>query len=254
MGTLVDDLFLLAQLDQERPLHFEPVDLVDLVRRSVDASRRVVAGPTGGDRRRRPAWSSRGRGPAATGRRQPAVNAVNHTPAGTSHRDQGGRRGRVGGAHRPRRRPGHRSRRCRPDLRAVLPVRPVPGPVVRRRRPGTGHRGGHRRRPTGARSGRQPGPGATFEVRIPKHRDGRAGPPGDGVGDAVVTTPSADHGSPGLRRFRHRSHRSRRRRRRQDRGSLRCRTGGGIVVRAQRVLTTPVLRRSARAIGPAWPA
>ena len=33
MGTLVDDLFLLAQLDHERPLHFEPVDLVDVVRR-----------------------------------------------------------------------------------------------------------------------------------------------------------------------------------------------------------------------------
>ena len=29
MGTLVDDLFLLAQLDHERPLRFEPVDLVD---------------------------------------------------------------------------------------------------------------------------------------------------------------------------------------------------------------------------------
>ncbi len=35
MGTLVDDLFLLAQLDRQRPLRIEPVDLADLVRRSV---------------------------------------------------------------------------------------------------------------------------------------------------------------------------------------------------------------------------
>jgi two-component system OmpR family sensor kinase len=35
MGTLVDDLFLLAQLDHQRPLRIEPVDLADLVRRSV---------------------------------------------------------------------------------------------------------------------------------------------------------------------------------------------------------------------------
>lgn len=35
MGTLVDDLFLLAQLDHERPLHLERVDLAELVQRSV---------------------------------------------------------------------------------------------------------------------------------------------------------------------------------------------------------------------------
>ncbi len=34
MATLVDDLFLLAQLDHERPLRFEPVDLVALARRT----------------------------------------------------------------------------------------------------------------------------------------------------------------------------------------------------------------------------
>jgi len=48
MATLVDDLFLLAQLDHERPLRFEPVDLVDLARRataglSVSAPDRPVA-------------------------------------------------------------------------------------------------------------------------------------------------------------------------------------------------------------------
>ena len=35
MGTLVDDLFLLAQLDQERPLRHEPVDLAQVARESV---------------------------------------------------------------------------------------------------------------------------------------------------------------------------------------------------------------------------
>ncbi|MGO9029985.1 MAG: sensor histidine kinase [Acidimicrobiales bacterium] len=35
MGTLVDDLFLLAQLDRERPLTREPVDLAEVVRQSV---------------------------------------------------------------------------------------------------------------------------------------------------------------------------------------------------------------------------
>lgn len=36
MGTLVDDLLLLAQLDEERPLRREPVDLADVARRSAD--------------------------------------------------------------------------------------------------------------------------------------------------------------------------------------------------------------------------
>jgi two-component system, OmpR family, sensor kinase len=48
MGLLVDDLFLLAQLDRERPLHFAPMDLAELAHRSADAvavsapDRRVV--------------------------------------------------------------------------------------------------------------------------------------------------------------------------------------------------------------------
>jgi two-component system OmpR family sensor kinase len=37
MGLLVDDLFLLAQLDRERPLHFAPVDLAELAHRSAEA-------------------------------------------------------------------------------------------------------------------------------------------------------------------------------------------------------------------------
>lgn len=42
MGLLVDDLFLLAQLDRQRPLHFAPVDLAELAHRSADAVTVVV--------------------------------------------------------------------------------------------------------------------------------------------------------------------------------------------------------------------
>jgi two-component system OmpR family sensor kinase len=39
MGTLVDDLFLLAQLDHARPLVQEPLDLASVAQQSVDATR-----------------------------------------------------------------------------------------------------------------------------------------------------------------------------------------------------------------------
>jgi two-component system OmpR family sensor kinase len=44
MGTLVDDLFLLAQLDHERPLDQSPFDLVEVAERSVAGVR--VSAPT----------------------------------------------------------------------------------------------------------------------------------------------------------------------------------------------------------------
>ena len=46
MGVLVDDLLLLARLDQQRPLESAPVDLVDLV---ADADRRPCRGTRPGD-------------------------------------------------------------------------------------------------------------------------------------------------------------------------------------------------------------
>ena len=182
-----------------------------------------------------------------------AVNAVNHTPEGASIEIRVPDDGAwvVLRVHDDG--PGIDPVRRAPDLRAVLPFRPVSLPVVRRCRPGTGHRGGHRGGPP--RDGHRTA-GTRCHLRGPDPEAPRRASPssrrrrGRRRGSRHR---GHRHGSPGLRRYKHRSHRSRRRRRRQDRGSLRCRTGGGIVVRAQRGLTTPVLRRSARAIDPPGP-
>jgi two-component system OmpR family sensor kinase len=84
MGTLVDDLFVLAQLDHERLLLIEPVDLADLARRSaaglsVSAPDRTVTvhadGPVmieGDELRMRQVLDNL------------VVNAIGHTPSGSS--------------------------------------------------------------------------------------------------------------------------------------------------------------------------
>ena len=86
MSTLVDDLFLLAQLDRERPLRIESVDLAELVRRSVasvevsEPQRPVVVDAPGpmvvdadGQRMRQVVDNL-------------LVNALIHTPVGTAVR------------------------------------------------------------------------------------------------------------------------------------------------------------------------
>jgi two-component system, OmpR family, sensor kinase len=84
MGTLVDDLLWLAQLDQERPLRRDSVDLGELVRRS--AAGVAVSSPD------RPIGIEIGRSVTIVGDEQRLrqvvdnllVNAVLHTPEGTA--------------------------------------------------------------------------------------------------------------------------------------------------------------------------
>jgi two-component system, OmpR family, sensor kinase len=80
MGLLVDDLFLLAQLDRQRPLHFAPLDLAELAHRSADAV--TVAAPD-----RRVAVVVEGRVPIVGDEHRLrqvidnlVINAVRHSP------------------------------------------------------------------------------------------------------------------------------------------------------------------------------
>ena len=84
MGTLVDDLFLLAQLDRERPLALEPLDLADLVRHSVASV--GVAEP---DRpvtvlARTPVWVEGDRSRLRQVVDNLLVNVQRHTPSGAA--------------------------------------------------------------------------------------------------------------------------------------------------------------------------
>jgi two-component system OmpR family sensor kinase len=83
MGTLVDDLFLLAQLDHERPLHIESVDLAALAHRSVasisvaEPERAVTV------RAAEPVWVAGDRSRLRQVVDNLVVNARQHTPPGS---------------------------------------------------------------------------------------------------------------------------------------------------------------------------
>ena len=149
MGTLVDDLFLLAQLDHERPMAHDPLDLVEVLQQAV-ASIRVsapgravdlrVGGPVtvvGDVRRLRQVVDNL------------LVNAINHTPETASVAVEVRLDGAEAVVSVSDDGPGIDPAIAVPDLRALLPVRPVAGPVDRRCRVGSGHRRRHRRRPRG---------------------------------------------------------------------------------------------------------
>ena len=82
MGMLVEDLLLLARLDEERPLRSEPVDLVPIAADAIEGAAASRPGARLGDRRR--PGRHRRRGPAAPGRHQPGHATPSRTPpAGT---------------------------------------------------------------------------------------------------------------------------------------------------------------------------
>ena len=135
MGLLVEDLLLLARLDQQRPLTFAPVDLAGDRRRRrprreggpARPADRPAPGRVADRRPRRPG----GRRTAAPGRRQPGHQRADPHPgrdAGHRDRGRGARRpGRARAAGR-RRGPGHGPGGRRAGVRALLPRRRLPEP------------------------------------------------------------------------------------------------------------------------------
>lgn len=193
MGTLIDDLFLLAQLDRERPLHMGSVDLASLAERSVEGlgvrapTRSVTvdaAGPVvveGDEHRLRQVVDNL------------LVNAVSHTASGDAIELT------VSGA----------------GEWAVLTVHDEgpgidPAEVTRIFEPFYRSDPSRTRASGGAGLGLAivaaivtahqgtvtvlPGRGATFEVRIPRQRERSesAGPPGGGSGGNVPDRPLDD--------------------------------------------------------------
>ena len=81
MGELVDDLLLLARLDQGRPLEADPVDLAALARDAVADARAVEPDrPIAIDTPAEPGDGAGRRAPAAPGGRQPAGQRPQPTP------------------------------------------------------------------------------------------------------------------------------------------------------------------------------
>ena len=88
MGILVEDLLLLARLDQQRPIEHRPVDLLVLAADAVQDTTMIAPGRAGAaGRGAGPGLpDQRGRGPAAPGHRQPDVQRAG--PHAGRHRDR----------------------------------------------------------------------------------------------------------------------------------------------------------------------
>ena len=159
MKTLVEDLLLLARLDEGRPLDRRAVDLVAVCAEAARTAAAVgPAWPVSLDGKRSRRGDGR-RGAAAPGGGQPPGQRAGPHPRGHGgHRVGVGLRGGGGraahrGAGRGRPRPGAGGGR-RSDLRALLPHRP--GPVARGHRARPGHRGRGGGRPRRRGGGGEP--------------------------------------------------------------------------------------------------
>ena len=126
MGLLVDDLLLLARLDQGRPLERKPVELGEVARDAVEAARTARPGPR--DRARRARARSRWWATASGCGRSSTTC----------------------------------SRTCAPTRR---PARPATVRVARERRPGGGRGGGQRARASPTSSSRTPSSASTAAMR-----------------------------------------------------------------------------------------
>ena len=145
MARVVEDLLLLARLDEGHVLERGPVDLAPLVHDAVlDASAthpsRDVRAETDG-----PVIALGDEGALRQVVANLVTNALIHTPtnASVTVRATGSRRRGCSGGDRHRARYGSRKRG--PRLRPFLAGRPEP--IAARIRPGSAYRGGHRRRP-----------------------------------------------------------------------------------------------------------
>ena len=166
MGRLVEDLLLLARLDEGRPLDAS----AGRARRPGRRGRRDGHGPSAraGRCASTPTEPVEVVGDAA-GLRQVVDNLLAnvraHTPEGTAVTVRVARQGDEAVVEVADRGPGDDRRRGRPRVRAVLPGRPVPFPRPRRDRPRPVDRRRHRRRPRWVRDGGVGGRGGDDDHR-----------------------------------------------------------------------------------------
>ena len=220
MGVLVEDMLLLARLDQQRPLERRPVDLLTLAADAVHDAR-VIAPErsinlTVGPARRFLVLGDEVRLRQVIGNLM--SNALTHTPDGTpievrirSGPTGAGQRRRPSGrcpAVDPRGRrpgPGPDPGAGRAGLRAVLPRGPGPEPA-RRAAPASAWRSWPRWSPRTAAPSPwipPPGSGATFRIALPlapeAPPDGRLDEAPRRARPARIARPGADVGGPGRR-------------------------------------------------------
>ena len=139
MGLLVDDLLLLARLDQQRPVETAPVDVGEVARQAVEAARAAAPDRRGAPStpRRPPSMVDGRRRPPAPGGRQPArqrpgllARRLAGDGAGGGRADQDGQPDRGGRGGRPRPGPDPRPGRRGCSSASTAPTRPAAGPTA----------------------------------------------------------------------------------------------------------------------------